>query len=131
VFASRVVSLLASPTKIRLGWKGLPGTNTIAYLEHPYFVNVKWFITLAPDFAGKATTILTWCYDDPLNFQANFSNLTLEWSSVVAPFMFAQELIETISLCWKWTGTISLSYRTPEVITTVKSFVVPASDVNL
>jgi hypothetical protein len=26
--------LLASPTNIRLGWKGSPGTNTIAYYEN-------------------------------------------------------------------------------------------------
>jgi hypothetical protein len=26
---------LASPTNIRLGWKGLPGTNTQAYHENP------------------------------------------------------------------------------------------------
>jgi len=25
--------LLASPTNIRLGWKGLPRTNTLAYFE--------------------------------------------------------------------------------------------------
>jgi hypothetical protein len=25
--------LLALPTKIRVGWKGLPGTNTLAYYE--------------------------------------------------------------------------------------------------
>jgi hypothetical protein len=23
------------PAKIRLGWKGLPGTNTLAYYENP------------------------------------------------------------------------------------------------
>ncbi len=27
--------LLASPKNIRLGWKDLPGTNTIAYSENP------------------------------------------------------------------------------------------------
>jgi hypothetical protein len=27
--------LLASPTNTRLGWKGLPGTNTLAYYGHP------------------------------------------------------------------------------------------------
>jgi hypothetical protein len=26
--------LLALPTNIRLGWKGLPGTNTLAYYEN-------------------------------------------------------------------------------------------------
>jgi hypothetical protein len=28
-------SLLASPTDIRLNWKGLPKTNTLAYYENP------------------------------------------------------------------------------------------------
>jgi hypothetical protein len=28
-------SLLASPQNIRLDWKGLPGTNTIAFYENP------------------------------------------------------------------------------------------------
>jgi hypothetical protein len=26
---------LASPANIRLGWIGLPGTNTLAYYENP------------------------------------------------------------------------------------------------
>jgi hypothetical protein len=26
--------LLALPAKIRLGWKGLPGRNTLAYYKH-------------------------------------------------------------------------------------------------
>jgi hypothetical protein len=29
-----VSPLLALPTKTRLGWKGLPGTNTLAYYEN-------------------------------------------------------------------------------------------------
>jgi hypothetical protein len=31
----RVGPSLASPTNIRLGWKGLPGTNTPANYENP------------------------------------------------------------------------------------------------
>jgi hypothetical protein len=27
--------LLASPTNIRLGWKGLPGIKTLAYYKNP------------------------------------------------------------------------------------------------
>jgi hypothetical protein len=27
--------LLAFPTNIALGWKGLPGTNTLGYFTHP------------------------------------------------------------------------------------------------
>ncbi len=39
--------LLAFPTDIRLGWKGLPATNTVAYQEHLYVTAVKCFITSA------------------------------------------------------------------------------------
>jgi hypothetical protein len=35
-------------TNIRLGWKGLPGTNTPAYYKHSYMTEEKSFITLAP-----------------------------------------------------------------------------------
>ncbi len=35
-------------TNIRLGWKGLPGTNTLADFEHSYMKEVKSFITLGP-----------------------------------------------------------------------------------
>ncbi len=40
---------LASPANIRLSWKGLPGTNTLAYYEKVLLTVVKSFITLAPD----------------------------------------------------------------------------------
>ncbi len=33
--------LLASPTNIRVVWKGLPGTNTLAYYENPLVKAVK------------------------------------------------------------------------------------------
>jgi hypothetical protein len=39
---------MASPTNIRLGWKGLPGTNALAYYEKSQLTAVKSFITLAP-----------------------------------------------------------------------------------
>ncbi len=35
----------ALPANIRLGWKGLPGTNVLAYNEKSY---LKRFITLVP-----------------------------------------------------------------------------------
>jgi hypothetical protein len=41
--------LLASPTNIGLGWKGLPGKNAQAYYEKSKLTAVKSFITLAPD----------------------------------------------------------------------------------
>jgi hypothetical protein len=40
---------LALPANIRLGWKGLPGTNTLAYYKNPLITAVKSFIVQAPD----------------------------------------------------------------------------------
>ncbi len=40
--------LLAIPTNIRPGWKGLPLRNALAYYEKSQLVAVKSFITLAP-----------------------------------------------------------------------------------
>ncbi len=37
---------LALPANIRLGWKGLPGTNVLAYNKKLYLTAVKSFITL-------------------------------------------------------------------------------------
>jgi hypothetical protein len=34
-----------------LGWRGLPGTNTLAYYEDLKVMDVKSFMTLRPDFA--------------------------------------------------------------------------------
>ncbi len=39
---------LALPTNIRLGWKALPGTNTLAYYIHSVITDVKSFIRLRP-----------------------------------------------------------------------------------
>jgi hypothetical protein len=38
----------ALPANIRLCWKGLPGTNALAYYEKSLHTAVKSFITLAP-----------------------------------------------------------------------------------
>ncbi len=38
----------ALPTNISLGWKGLPGTNTLANYENPQITALKSFIGLAP-----------------------------------------------------------------------------------
>ncbi len=40
---------LALPTNIRLGWKGLPGTNALDYYERLQLTAVKSLITLATD----------------------------------------------------------------------------------
>ncbi len=37
--------LLASPTNIRLGWKSLPETNSLAYYEYPLITAVKFYST--------------------------------------------------------------------------------------
>ncbi len=41
--------LLALPTNIRLSWKGLQGTNTLAFYKTSQLTAVRSFITLAPD----------------------------------------------------------------------------------
>jgi hypothetical protein len=40
--------LLASPTNIILGWKGLPRTSNLTFCENPSITGVKSFIGLAP-----------------------------------------------------------------------------------
>jgi hypothetical protein len=40
--------LLALPANIRLGWKGLPGTNTLAYYGNLKITAAKSFIIQAP-----------------------------------------------------------------------------------
>ncbi len=45
---STLVRLLASPVNIRLGWKGFPGTNILAYYENPQITTVKSFILQVP-----------------------------------------------------------------------------------
>ncbi len=44
--------LLVLPTNIRIGWKGLPRTNTLAYYEHSLIACVKSFITMGPGDNG-------------------------------------------------------------------------------
>jgi hypothetical protein len=41
--------LLALPTNIRLGWKGLQETNSLAYSKNSQFTVVKIFLTLTPE----------------------------------------------------------------------------------
>ncbi len=48
--ASLYGRILASLTNFRLGWKGLPGTNALAYYEKVQLTALKSFITLATDF---------------------------------------------------------------------------------
>ena len=43
-----VAMLLILLANIRLGIKGLPGKNTLAYYEHLSVTAVKCFVTLAP-----------------------------------------------------------------------------------
>ncbi len=41
--------LLVLPTNTRLGWKGLPGKNTLAYYGNPQIMAVISFMIQAPD----------------------------------------------------------------------------------
>ncbi len=41
---------LALPANITLGWRGLPGTNTLAYYENPKIMAVKSFMVQAPGY---------------------------------------------------------------------------------
>jgi hypothetical protein len=49
--------LLALLTKIRLSWKGLPGTNALAYYEHLQVTDVKRFIIF-----GKGANVIKLFY---------------------------------------------------------------------
>jgi hypothetical protein len=40
--------LLTFPTNIRLGWKGLQGTKTLAYYKQEYITPVKSFVEFTP-----------------------------------------------------------------------------------
>jgi len=52
MFVGKVSSLICSgspETNIKLDLKGLPGTNTLTYYEYSYLMDIKSFITLAPE----------------------------------------------------------------------------------
>ncbi len=44
--ASILGRIVVLPTNIRLDWKGLPGTNTLAHYENSKILTVKSFIRL-------------------------------------------------------------------------------------
>jgi hypothetical protein len=50
------------PAIIRLGWKGLPGTNTLAYYENSLITDRKSFITLGP--GGNVIKLFSFITDD-------------------------------------------------------------------
>jgi hypothetical protein len=39
---------MALPANIKLGWKGLPDTNTLVYYKNPKITTIKSFIVQAP-----------------------------------------------------------------------------------
>ena len=51
--ARRKGRLLTLLSNIRLGWKGLPRTNTLAYYENPLITAVKSFIVQAPEYSTQ------------------------------------------------------------------------------
>ena len=44
-------------TTIRLGWKGLPGTNSLAYYENPSITTVKSFVGMAPGLTERLDNV--------------------------------------------------------------------------
>ncbi len=40
---------LTFSTNNMLGWKGLPGTNTLAYYKHSYITDVKMIVASTPE----------------------------------------------------------------------------------
>ncbi len=48
---------LAFLTNIRLGWKGLPGANTLAHYKYLFITTVKSFITSSPGLGCKDQSI--------------------------------------------------------------------------
>ncbi len=54
-------TFLALIQNIRLGWKDLPGTNTLAYYKNPLITAVKSFIVQAPGGAAMLRNIKTEC----------------------------------------------------------------------
>ncbi len=60
---------LALPANIRIGWKGLPGTNTLANYKHSKITIVKSFITLG-SFVKVAVEGRFTC-----GFATNFANV--------------------------------------------------------
>jgi hypothetical protein len=47
----------ALPANIRLGWKGLPEMNTLAYYENPYITAVRGFTVQAPGIGWRSTVV--------------------------------------------------------------------------
>ena len=67
--------LLASPTNIRLGWKGLLGTNTLAYDKNTYITAVKSFKVGAYPLALPTNIRLGWRGWPGKNTPAYYENL--------------------------------------------------------
>ncbi len=72
---------LASPTNITLGWKGLPGTNALAYYEKSELTSVKSFTTLAPCKLEKVLGTMLQNLIAQSNVQGLDQEPTLEWST--------------------------------------------------
>ncbi len=51
---------------IRLGWKGMPGTNTIAYYESLQITDRKSFITLGLDVSTGSEYVLKLKFSEKL-----------------------------------------------------------------
>jgi hypothetical protein len=48
----------ALPTNIKLGWEGLPGTNTLVYYKNLLITAVKSFVVQAPELTNGKKKII-------------------------------------------------------------------------
>jgi len=78
---------LALPTNIRLGWKGLPGTNALAYFEKSQLTAVQSFITLATGILMYMVKSLTKRH---ISFYSKMSKIGVS-ESIVSEIRFSGE----------------------------------------
>ena len=65
IFQFRIGTLPYSD--IRLGWEGLPGTNTLAYYWHLWVTTIKSFITLGPGWGrSRGRSYRDWAGQIPM-----------------------------------------------------------------
>jgi hypothetical protein len=66
----------ALPANARRGWKGFPGTNTLAYYGYMQMSSIKSFIAQGPEANGKVNAKLPYIY---VLQNKNTTVITEEW----------------------------------------------------